>query len=152
MNAAIIRTARAHRGAAAAMSTLLGACASSSSPDGTVRAHTFGGDAYASSTTDDGALRVAVRTDPEPPPRGTCDVELTVTERDGTPADGLGVSVVPWMPAMGHGASTTPSVTPEGGGRYVLSRVNMFMPGEWELRCTFSGTVNTHATPVLTVP
>ena len=133
---------------------VLSACASSSSGSSTVSAQnsSFSGNPYVTAVSDDGALHVAVRTDPEPPPRGTCNIELTVTDANGAPQDGLALSVVPWMPAMGHGSSTKPTVLDEGGGRYLVSNVNMFMPGEWELRCSFSGSVTTHAVPIIAVP
>jgi hypothetical protein len=100
-----------------------------------------------------GALSVAVRTSPsQPPPRGTCAVELTVTDAAGTPVDGLAVVVVPFMPSHGHGASVKPTVTARGGGRYEVANVTLFMPGSWELRTTFSGKVEDRAAPIVNVP
>ncbi len=100
-----------------------------------------------------GALSVAVRTSPsQPPPRGTCSVELTVTDAGGAPVDGLAVAVVPFMPSHGHGASVKPTVTPRGGGRYELTNVSLFMPGSWELRTTFTGKVEDRAAPIIDVP
>ncbi len=99
-----------------------------------------------------GGLHVDVRTDPQPPPRGTFDVLLDVTDASGAPKDGLTVDAVPWMPAMGHGSSIRAEVTPRGGGRYAIANVGMFMPGDWELRLTLGGSVTDHAAPVLSVP
>lgn len=100
-----------------------------------------------------GGLTLALRTAPtQPPPRGTCTVELTITDASGAPKDGLGVEVVPWMTSHGHGASVKPTVTPKGGGRYVVSNVSLFMPGSWELRTNLSGPLEDHATAVVTVP
>lgn len=101
--------------------------------------------------TSDAGLRVVVRTAPsQPPPRGTCTVELTITDAAGAPKDGLAVDLVPWMPAMGHGASVRPTIAAKGGGKYVATDVSLFMPGEWELRTTIA--TSDHAVPKITVP
>jgi nitrogen fixation protein FixH len=103
-----------------------------------------GGDASAPSAahsesfvSQSGALTVTVDGEPI---RGVNTIVYEIRDTDGQPVDGLGFSVVPWMPAMGHGASVTPSVTPRGGGVYDVSNVVLFMPGRWELRTTFSAT------------
>jgi hypothetical protein len=100
--------------------------------------------------TSDGGLRLEVRTAPsQPPPRGTCTVELALV---GSSGDGVDVSVVPWMDAMGHGTSIKPTVTSVGGGKYVITNVSLFMPGTWSLRFAFSGKVNDKATVTFEVP
>lgn len=53
---------------------------------------------------------------------------------------------------MGHGASVTPIVQAMGQGRYVFTDVSLFMPGEWQLRTTFSGEVEDSVAPVFSVP
>jgi hypothetical protein len=78
--------------------------------------------------------------------------ELTITDAMGKPVDGLTFSVVPWMPAMGHGTSLVPTVTPMGKGTYAVGDLSLFMPGEWELRLTFSGSTSDTANPVFDVP
>ena len=125
------------------LATCSAGCASAaSSPSGVV-----------SVTSDSGALKVEVRTSPEPPARGTNGAELTVTNvADGTPRDGLTVTVVPWMAAMNHGSSTIPTVSAAGGGRYEVTGLDLFMPGHWVLRTTFSGPVDDHAEPALDIP
>jgi hypothetical protein len=129
--------------------TFLGACSSADAADGANAS--FPPDAITTVPTDDGTLVVAVRTSPsQPPPRGTCTVELTITDAAGAPKDGLALDVVPWMPSHGHGASTKPAVLAKGGGNYVVTDVNFFMPGEWELRTTIGGA--SHADPRLTIP
>ena len=54
------------------------------------------------------------------------------------------------LATMGHGASVRPSVTAQGGGRYVVANVDFSMPGQWQLRLTFSGPIDL-ATPHLKV-
>jgi hypothetical protein len=112
----------------------------------------FPADPYTTATSDSGALVVEVRTSPQPPARGSNEVELMVTRAaDGSPATGLDVAVQPWMPSMNHG-SADPTVAEEGGGRYLVTGVYLYMPGTWELRASFSGPVSDHATPTLSVP
>jgi hypothetical protein len=107
---------------------------------------TFPAEALATVVTDQG-LSIEVRTAPDQPPsRGLIDVELVVNDADGKPVDGLDLTVQPWMPQMGHGASTKPSIEAMGRGHYVVSKVAFFMPGQWELRTSIAGSMNDSAT------
>ena len=104
----------------------------------------FPADPLTSVTADDGATFVQVRTAPaQPPARGVVDVELTVHDRSGAPVRGLSLDVVPWMSSHGHGASETPTVIDEGDGKYWVRDVDLFMPGDWDLRVQIAGTVHT---------
>ncbi len=92
-------------------------------------------DAYATVGSPSGDLLYALRSAPtQPPARGAITLLLTVTSADGSPADGLAIDIEPWMPAMGHGASITPSITPRGNGEYLVSDLVLVMPGTWQLR------------------
>ncbi len=103
--------------------------------------------------SDSGALHLELHTSPEPPVRGSDAVELTVTRTaDETPVDGLTIEVEPWMPAMNHGTSATPTVTAQGSGKYLVTNVYLYMPGLWQLRTTFSGPDADHAAPALQIP
>lgn len=105
------------------------------------------------STSQRGALEIAVRTSPDQPPsRGLLSVEYRIHAPGGAPLDGLDLAVVPYMPAMGHGASTKPTVTAEGAGRYVITNVELFMPGAWELRTQITGSVEDSAAPSFEIP
>jgi hypothetical protein len=137
---------------AARLSLALAACAIVACSAGAAPAAGFPADAYVTATSDSGALLIAVRTNPQPPARGTNDVELTVTHAaDGSPAPGLTLAVQTWMPAMNHG-SASPTIREEGGGNYLVSSVYLYMPGSWQLRTTFSGPLDDHATLALSVP
>lgn len=130
---------------------LVWASAACSSASPTAGAATFPADAYTTTPSDSGVLVIAVRTSPQPPARGTNDVQLTLTRAsDGTPVDGVSLDVEPWMPAMGHGSST-PTVTAQGGGVYLVTEVYFYMPGAWELRTSISGPTTDHATLQLTI-
>ncbi len=99
-------------------------------------------------TTQSGQLKVEIRTLPEPATRGNNQVELTVTGAiDGQPRDGLTIACKPWMPAMGHGTSIVPSFAPEMMGKYMISDVDLFMPGLWQLRLTISGPIEDYVAP-----
>jgi hypothetical protein len=87
----------------------------------------------------------------QPPPRGSCKIELSLTNAAG-PVDGVAVAVVPWMDAMGHGTTLKPTVSATGGGKYVISNVSFYMPGTWSLRFTFAGNVDDRATVDVEVP
>ena len=128
---------------------LLLGCSSESAPTSDENS-TFP-DAPIATATSESGLHIDVRTAPsQPPPRGTCTVELIVTDEAGNPKDGIDLGLVPWMPAHGHGASVKPTIIAKGNGRYVATNVDFFMPGQWELRATLSGS--DHAVPKLTVP
>jgi YtkA-like len=102
--------------------------------------------------TDSGALRVEVRTSPQPPTQGGIDAELTVTDAvTGAPRDGLTLQIRPWMPAMNHGAIMA-TITPEGGGKYLVSEIDLYMAGLWELKTTISGPVSDYVAPRFEVP
>ena len=130
------------------------ACSSGGSGATTNAASDFPAEPYVTVTSDQAKLRVEVRTAPsQPPVRGTSSIALRVTRPDGgAPVDGLTIEAVPWMEAMGHGTSITPSVSARGNGGYLVEPVSLFMPGAWTLRLHFSGTVDDRAAPVLTVP
>jgi hypothetical protein len=83
---------------------------------------------------------VAIRAAPEQPPaRGTNTIQYQVTDQMGAGVSGLAITVVPWMPAHGHGGSARPTVIDRGGGVYEAANVVLFMPGRWELRTTLAG-------------
>jgi hypothetical protein len=91
--------------------------------------------------SESGALSIEARTGPDQPPtRGLSTVDLDIVDaQSGEPKDGLELTVVPWMPAMGHGTSVKPALEAVGGGHYLISNVNMYMGGAWDLRIAISG-------------
>lgn len=108
---------------------------------------------YATLKSESGALTIEVRTSPEQPPtRGVLTIEYRIHDASG-PRDDLELDVLPWMTAMGHGASTKPSVHALDDGHYVVEGVQCVMPGSWELRTTLTagGGATDHATPTLDV-
>jgi hypothetical protein len=114
----------------------------------------FGSEPLMTMTSDSGNFRIDVRTAPtQPPSRGEQSVELIITDAaSGAPKTGLQLDAVPWMPAMGHGASVTPSTTEKSPGTYVIEDVDFFMPGTWELRTSISGSVTDKVAPSFQIP
>ena len=136
------------RTTALTLAAILAACSSGNATSGS--RGDFPADALATATSA-GGLHVEVRSSPQPPPRGTCTMQVTLSGASG-PTDGVDIALVPWMDAMGHGTSIKPSVSAVGGGKYVVSNVSLFMPGTWSLRFAFSGAVNDEATVPVDVP
>jgi hypothetical protein len=82
------------------------------------------------------------------PARGRNRFELTIESiESGELLDGLVISMVPFMPAMGHGSSTVPTITAVGSGKYEVDDVVLAMPGTWELRTTISAGEPDYAAP-----
>jgi len=137
-------------------SALLGtaACSSDATPQESVGDGGFPTSAFQMFTTAGGKLNVELRLSEQPPQAGLNEVQYLVTDATtGAPVDGLDVVIVPWMPAMGHGASVTPILQPpEGNGVYHFTNVSLFMAGEWQLRTKFSGQVTDSAAPTFSVP
>jgi len=137
--------------ACGALGALAGGCSGSGAGD----TGTFAADPAAVVTSDAGTYRVSVRSAPDAvPSRGVNTLRLAVMRvSDGSAATGLELDVVPWMPAMGHGASVKPSVQPgPEPGIYTVSNVNLFMPGLWEIRTTIRGSISDHVTPQFEIP
>lgn len=125
---------------------------SDAAPATSLEAGAFPAEPFVTTTSDAGTLHVEVRTAPsQPPARGVCSVELTVTDAKGVAVDDLKLDVVPWMPAMGHGTSITPTVAALGAGKYLVTNVSLFMAGDWELRTSFEGPVRDRAAPAFQI-
>jgi hypothetical protein len=107
---------------------------------------------FLSTTSESGALQVELRTSPQPPAQGLIDAQLVVTRiSDGTPGDGLTLAIQPWMPAMNHG-SVPPSVTAQETGKYLVTNLDLYMAGRWQLRTNVSGVMTDHVTPDFSIP
>jgi hypothetical protein len=128
----------------------LAACAGNSVVD--TGPATFGATPLLSVDSDQGLAHVEVRSDPQPPEVGVSAFQYVVTDVDGAPIEGLDVSVTPWMPQMGMGASVQPTVSDRGGGVYQVDDVDLVMSGTWELQTTFAGPVVDTVAPSLEVP
>jgi hypothetical protein len=109
----------------------------------------FSGPAALSVASTSGLLRVDVRWSPAAPTVGLDASELTITDGAGAPVGGLTLTVVPWMPAHGHGTSTMPTVSETSPGVYVATPISFYMPGEWELRTTIAGAIDDMVVPTL---
>ena len=101
---------------------------------------TFGSTPFSSVTSAACDARFDAYSAPDPLTRGDGEVEIVATSSEtNAPLDGLSISMIAWMPAMGHGSSTTPVVTAQGNGKYVASGLVLAMPGDWQLRTDIGG-------------
>lgn len=84
----------------------------------------------------EGAMRVVlVEATPASPAKGDNDWRIQVFDAADNTLEGLTVGVKPWMPDHGHGANRPAVVTEIEGatGEYMLSPLNLWMPGYWEI-------------------
>jgi hypothetical protein len=127
------------------------ACAACSSGSTSPPA-SFPASPFLSTTSDSGELQVELRTSPQPPAEGVIDAQLIVTRvAGGTPVEGLTLAIQPWMPVMNHG-SLPPSVTAQGDGKYLVTNLDLYMAGRWQLRTNVSGVMTDHVTPDFSIP
>lgn len=104
-------------------------------------------------TSASGAIRIVAQPIPNPPARGTIEVDLAITDSvTGSPQDGLTLTVTPWMPSMAHGTSIVPAVAARGQGLYDVTNIDLFMSGTWDLDLAFSGPVVDHAVVEFSIP
>jgi YtkA-like len=106
---------------------------------------------YESTTTAHQKISLELSTAPSQPPVAGLDaVQLILKDpTTGKPIEDESITLVPWMPTMGHGTDVIPQLHAMGKGRYVFTDVNLYMPGEWLLTFKFSGKVQESAYQVL---
>lgn len=100
-------------------------------------------------TSDGKDLAIELRTAPQQPvvvgPTGEGQLRISDVST-GAPVDGLQIAVTTWMPVMGHPCSPVAiSVSPQGGGVYLLTPFLASMKGACEVKLTFSGEKSEHA-------
>ncbi len=109
-----------------------------------------------------GQLTVGVWWSPPQPSVGYDAAQFSITDANGAPVPGLTLTIVPWMPAYGHGASVAPTVSETMPGVYVATPLDFFMAGNWELRTAIgratdggnsdAGAIDDSAQPTVDVP
>ena len=85
-----------------------------------------------------GQLSIDVWWSPVQPTVGYDAAQLAITDGNGAPVTGLALTIVPFMPAHGHGASVDPTVSESAPGVYVATPLDFFMAGHWELMTAIS--------------
>lgn len=128
------------------------AACGSEQPAMTTPSLNFSGSSAQTVTSASGQLTIAVRWSPSVPLRGSDAAELTFLDVAGNPVDGLDVSIVPWMPAHGHGTSVQPGIMPTAPGVQVATPLYLFMSGEWQLRMTITGAMDDTAIATVEIP
>jgi hypothetical protein len=62
--------------------------------------------------------------------------KIGLHDRNDHDLEGAEITIVPWMPDMGHGVKTKPVVTDKGKGLYIAENVEFSMSGLWILKVT----------------
>lgn len=86
---------------------------------------------------DDGVLRIRlIESIPGPPEKGDNHFTVELLEADADVAiPDADMSVTPFMPDHNHGTPIAPVVTTGAkAGQYEIDRLNLWMPGLWEVR------------------
>lgn len=63
-------------------------------------------------------------------------VDLIIHDSSDSDVVGAELTLIPWMPDMGHGVSENPVVTEKGDGLYSVNNISLIMPGRWDLKIT----------------
>lgn len=96
-------------------------------------------DVYSAGMTKSGAEGkfsvVLVVSEPAPPDKGDNSWTIEIKEvGTDTAVDNADVIVTPFMVDHGHGTPVVPTVSAgDSAGRYLVSPINLWMPGYWEL-------------------
>jgi len=65
---------------------------------------------------------------------GVNTFDIILRDKTGKKVNGAEITVVPWMPEMGHGVFDKPVVKEKGDGTYNVENVVLIMEGRWEMR------------------
>jgi hypothetical protein len=142
----------------AALAVLAGAGCGAQASDPTAPALVFPGPPALTVASASGQLSIDLWWSPQQPTVGYDATQLAITDAAGAPVTGLTLTVVPFMPAHGHGASVEPTVSESAPGVYVATPLDFFMAGHWELMTAISrsgdggGTIDDSALPTVDVP
>jgi hypothetical protein len=116
-------------------------------------------------TSDQGKIKIVLSAVPEGPMNAGDDaVQIALTDpKTGQSVENEQIELVPFMPTMGHGTDVIPLCQEmgqeqgqemgqeQGKGHYLCTNVNLYMPGEWQLRFKFVTPVSDSAAPNLEV-
>ena len=100
----------------------------------------------------DGSVKVRfVDATPAPPSRGGNTFTIELVDASNKPIDGATIATKPYMPDHAHGSSVVPDTKPLSGGQYVISNLELFMPGVWEITFTIQPAGGSEQTVVFTL-
>ncbi|HVZ89253.1 MAG TPA: FixH family protein [Polyangia bacterium] len=117
-----------------AFAALVGPACNSETVTPTAASLVFEGPPAETTASASGRLQIGVWWSPGQPTVGYDAAQFAISDATGAPVPGLVLTVVPWMPAHGHGASVQPTVAETAPGIYAATPLDFFMAGEWELR------------------
>lgn len=73
---------------------------------------------------------------------GYNSAKLIIHDRNDHDVEGAEITIVPWMPDMGHGVKAKTVITDKGHGLYEAENIEFSMTGRWEWKITIKkGTV-----------
>ena len=100
--------------------------------------------------TDSGEFSVEVLLPEHRVEPGMNSLDLILHDREDQDVPGAKITVVPWMPTVGHGVLEKPVVNEKGGGLYNVKNILFSTAGQWELRMeiTSDGTMDTVRVPM----
>jgi hypothetical protein len=87
---------------------------------------------------------------PNPVTKGDNEWTIHIVDSNGSAVDGATLTIKPFMPDHNHGSSIRPLATPSGNGAYQISRLNLFMPGIWQISVTVTSSTGTSDVGVFT--
>lgn len=88
---------------------------------------------------------------PSPAAKGDNGWTVQIVDANGAVVDAATVTVKPFMPDHGHGSAIVPQVTPVGrDGKFAVTRLNLFMPGIWQITLHVSVAGNAADSAVFT--
>ncbi len=88
-----------------------------------------------------------VESEPGPPTKGDNSWLVDILDFESeTPLEDVGISVTPIMPDHGHGTPVQPEIERTGTpGQFQVDRVNLWMPGLWEIAVEAETTASSDA-------
>jgi hypothetical protein len=95
------------------------------------------GETFTAGMTRSGEAGYTFRLDdarPEPPGKNDNRWTVALTSPSGAPVTGLEITPRLCMPDHHHGTQVIPTVTSGGDGSFVIDRLNLWMPGLWEIQ------------------
>jgi hypothetical protein len=86
------------------------------------------------SKTGDGGYEFVLASSPQlAPVKGNNEWEVTVATPEGDAAAGTALGVKPFMPDHNHGSGIAPVVDETDDGAFHVEKINLWMPGLWEV-------------------
>jgi hypothetical protein len=87
-----------------------------------------------SKVTENGKFAIEIIVNQEELKVGLNTMKFSLHDVNNNALEGALITIMPWMPDMGHGVKTKPVVTEEGKGLYNADNIEFSMSGLWILK------------------